>query len=145
MAEAGDTWSVGKAAIKGKPVIYKFTNEAPDISTRHQAPWLTVVSWKYDGSTNNGMPLKATNEAMIKLEDALETIEGNEKLYFNVYSATGNNLKEFVFYITDREQFMVNFNKALSGHSTYPIEVNFYEDKEWSDLIKLQNDFNANR
>ena len=143
MAIANETWSVGKAEIQGKPVVYKFMNELPDVALRNKMFWLTVVSWKYDGYTNNGMPPKDVNEAMIQLEDGLETIEGKEILYLDVYSATGNELKEFVFYITDREEFMSNFNKALNNHPAYPIEVNFYEDKDWSDLVKLQNDFGA--
>ncbi|MDO8652995.1 MAG: DUF695 domain-containing protein [Undibacterium sp.] len=141
MAWSEDTWSVGEAKIKGNPVVYKFINEFPDEVTRHRLPWLTVVSWKYDGSSNNGMPPKEINESMIKLEDGLETIEDKDNQHIDVYSATGNNLKEFVFYISDREQFMSNFNKALKGHPAYPIEVNFYEDKEWSELNKLPNDF----
>ena len=141
MAWSEETWSVGEAKIKGKPVVYKFINEFPDKVTRHRLPWLTVVSWKYDGSSNNGMPPKEVNESMIKLEDGLETIKDRENLYLDVYSATGNNLKEFVFYIADREQFMANFNQALNGHPVYPIEINFYEDKEWSELEKLQSDF----
>jgi hypothetical protein len=145
MANAEGTWSVGEAKINGKPVVYKFTNELPDVNIRNSMPWLTVVSWKYDGSDNNGMPPKEINEKMIELEDGLETIEGRQKLYLDVYSATGNNLKEFVFYIADREQFMVNFNKALNGYPVYPIEINFYEDKEWSDLVKLQSDFDVTR
>jgi len=141
MAFAEETWSVGETKIQGKPVVYKFMNELPEVAQRNKVSWLTVISWKYDGSTNNGMPPKDINEAMIQLEDGLETIEGRETLYFDVYSATGNDLKEFVFYIADREKFMSNFNKALNGHPAYPIEINFYEDKEWSDLAKLQSDF----
>ncbi|MGF1831756.1 DUF695 domain-containing protein [Photobacterium angustum] len=141
MTWSEETWSVGEAKIQGRPVVYKFINEFPDDSTRSKMEWLTVVSWKYDGSTNNGMPPKHVNELMIKLEDGLETIKGREGLYFDVYSATGNDLKEFVFYIADREIFMKQFNEALSGHEVYPIEVNFYQDKEWSDLKKLQADF----
>lgn len=141
MTKAEETWSVGEAKIQGKPVVYKFMNELPSKDLRDKMIWLTVVSWKYDGSTNNGMPPGHVNEAMIRLEDGLETIRGREGLYFDVYSATGNNLKEFVFYIADREEFMGNFNEALHGHEAYPIEINFYEDKEWSDLVKLQADF----
>lgn len=141
MAKAEETWSVGEAKIKGMPVVYKFINELPEEKLRNSMAWLTVVSWKYDGSTNNGMPIKEVNETMIRLEDGLEAIKGREKIYFDVYSATGNNLKEFVFYIASREEFMNNFNEALNGHPAYPIEVNFYEDKDWSDLVKLQNDF----
>jgi len=141
MAWSEETWSVGEAEIKGKPVVYKFMNEFPGDATRNKMSWLTVVSWTYDGSTNNGMPPSEVNDLMIKLEDGLEGIDGREHIYFDVYSATGNNLKEFVFYISDREKFMLNFNNALKGHSVYPIEVKFYEDSEWGDLQKLQADF----
>lgn len=145
MAIAEGTWTVGEAKINGKPVVYKFTNELPSVNVRNSMPWLTVVSWKYDGSENNGMPPKDINEKMIKLEDGLETIEGKQRLYLDVYTATGNNLKEFVFYVADREQFMANFNNALNGHPVYPIEIKFYEDRAWGDLVKLQSDFGISR
>jgi len=141
MASAKETWSVAEAKIQGKPVVYKFMNDLPDQKLRARMSWLTVISWKYDGSTNNGMPPKNINESMILLEDGLETIKGREHIYFDVYSATGNNLKEFVFYIAAREIFMDSFNEALSSHEAYPLEINFYEDKEWSDLVKLHSDF----
>lgn len=142
MAWSEETWSVGEATVQGKTVVYKFMNEFPDEVTRHRVSWLTVVSWKYDGLENNGMPPQKINEAMIKLEDGLDAIEGREKPFYNVYTATGNNLKEFVFYIADREEFMGKFNQALDDHPVYPIEINFYKDIEWSDLKELQADFN---
>ncbi|MCV6623237.1 MAG: DUF695 domain-containing protein [Cellvibrionaceae bacterium] len=141
MAKADETWSVGEARIQGKPVVYKFMNKLPNKELRDKMVWLTVVSWQYDGSINNGMPPKEVNEAMIRLEDGLETINGRGRLYFDVYSATGNNLKEFVFYIVDREEFMSNLNQALRQHEVYPLEINFYEDKGWSDLVKLHTYF----
>ena len=143
MSIAEDAWTVGKVEVKGKPVIYKFLSQLPNEKVKHSLPWLTVVSWKYDGSTNNGMPLPETNKSMISLEDALEKIQGEGLIYQSVYSATGNNLKEFVFYIADQEKFMQKFNVALSHEPVYPIEINFYEDKEWSDLSKLISDFSA--
>lgn len=141
MTKSEDTWSVGEAKIQGKPVVYKFINALPDEDARSKFRWLTVVSWKYDGSKNNGMPPKPVNESMIKLEDGLEEMKGHESVYYDVYSASGNDLKEFVFYITDREIFMSNFNEALKEHPKYPLEINFYEDAEWSDLKKLHKDF----
>ncbi|SDP91427.1 hypothetical protein [Ectopseudomonas guguanensis] len=32
---------------------------------------------------------------------------------------------------------MANVNEALIDHPVYPIEINFYEDRDWSDLAKL--------
>lgn len=141
MSIAEDMWSVGKAEVQGKPVVYKFLSQAPKKEVIVEFPWLSVVSWKYDGNTNNGMPIPSMNKSMIMLEDALERIEGEGKLYQFVYSATGNGLKEFVFYITDRDKFMEKFNKALSSEPVYPLEINFYEDKGWSDFKKLLEDF----
>ncbi len=140
MALSEETWIVAKSSVKGIPVVYKLMNELPDEITRGKLPWLTVVSWKYDGSTNNGMPTQDINEGMIELEDRLEAIAGREAIYLDVYSATGNDLKEFVFYISDQTEFMENFNDAMSEKPRYPIEINFYEDKEWSDLANLQSD-----
>ncbi len=141
MAEAQDTWTVGQAKINGSPVVYKFLTQLPNIKEREKLNWLTVIAWKYDGSTNNGMPPKETNKLMIRLEDALEAIEGYGQIYEMAYTATGNYLKEFVYYIADRDVFMEKFNKALSGHPRYPLEINFYEDSEWSDLAKLLDGF----
>lgn len=137
MSYANEEWLVAEAKVDGKPIIYKLISKLPDESQREAMPWLTVVSWKYDGSNNNGLPSEEDNKQMIKLEDGLETIEGRKSIFLDVYTATGNNLKEFVFYISDREIFMRNFNKALTGHSAYPIEINFYKDQSWDDLKKL--------
>jgi len=141
MAEAEDTWTVGQIKINGRPVIYKFLSQLPD--EKEKLNWLTVVAWKYDGSSNNGMPPKEINNSMIKLEDALEKIDGDGQIYEMAYTATGNNLKEFVYYISNQEEFMENFNNALSGHPRYPLAINFYEDSNWSDLSKLLEDFSS--
>ena len=139
-----ETWSVGQAEVDDKPIVYKFISELPEEKTRKQMPWLTVVAWKYDGVGNNGMPPKEVNESINRLEDGLENIADRGSLYHMVYAATGNNLKEFVFYIADREKFMANFNQALKGHSAYPIEVSFYSDETWSDLLELHQVFEDN-
>jgi len=143
MVMAEGTWSLGEAKVQGKPVVYKFTNDTPSPKTKALMPWLTIISWKYDGSSNNGMPPKNINKLMIKLEDGLESIKGRGSLYMDVSTETGNNLKEFVFYISDREKFIANLNAALKGHPAYPIEITFYEDKEWTELAKLQSDFSV--
>ncbi|ALN18602.1 Family of uncharacterised function (DUF695) [Ectopseudomonas mendocina] len=137
MASTERIWSVAKATVEGKPIIYKFIADAPPLNIQQKMPWLTVISWKYEASGNNGLPPAQINKEMIRLEDGLETIGGNGTLYLDAYTATGNGLKEFVYYIADREAFMANVNEALSDHPVYPIEINFYEDRDWSDLAKL--------
>jgi len=133
---------IGRMYIDGFPVIYKFVNEFPAEEIRLQYPRLVVVSWQYDGSENNGMPKESVNKEMIELEDTLEEGIENQGICKHVYSRTGNNLKELVYQIRSDETFLESLNKSLAGHPRYPIEITFYEDKEWQDFKELLNDFN---
>ena len=132
---------IGETYEDGSPVIWKFVNEMPSASIREQLTWLTVISWKYDGTTNNGMPLQSENQSMIKLEDAIEDGIEFEDILQHAYSRTGNNLKELVYYIHNRDQFLEAFNKALENHARYPIEIDFYEDQAWEDFQNLLHSF----
>jgi len=119
----------------------KFVNEFPEDSIRTKFPILTVVSWKYNGEENNGMPLKDVNKKMIVLEDALEDAMDSSGLYQHAYSRTGNNLKEFVYYCTKQDEFMDILNKSLVNHEKYPINIDFYEDEQWNEFRQLLDDF----
>jgi hypothetical protein len=132
---------IGRVYEDGAAVIYKFINELPEEAIRANYTWLTVISWKYDGSSNNGMPLEDDNQRMITLEDAIEDHLENDGVLHHVYSRTGNNLKELVYYIHDQEQFLEALKKTLSSHQSYPIEINFYHDVEWEDFERLLDDF----
>ena len=132
---------IGRVYEDGLPVIYKFVNELPGTEIRNQLTWLTVISWKYDGTSNNGMPFDDDNQRMIILENTIEDKIENDKVLRHAYSRTGNNRKELVYYIHGQEQFLKSFNQALSRHSRYHIEINFFEDKKWEDFQRVLNDF----
>lgn len=132
---------IGRYYEDGLPVIMKFVNEIPNDSTISKLPFLTVISWKYDGSERNGMPPKSTNERMIVLEEVLENSMSNSNIFTHAYSRTGNNLKELVFYTTKQSDFMEMLNRTLEKHDVFPIEINFYEDREWTDFKRVLNDF----
>lgn len=132
---------VGKYEEDGLPVIVSFVDELPATQIRNRYPWLTVVSWRYDGADRNGMPPERTNEKMLSLQWAIDESLVETDLCLHAYSRTGNNLKELVYYVRDRDEFMSHFNTALAGHPRYPIEINFYEDLEWKDFQQLQSRF----
>lgn len=134
---------IGRYFENKLPVIIKFVNELPSIDTQKRLTSLTVVSWKYDGSSNNGMPTNEINEKMIVLEDALQKTMNKSNAYVHAYSRTGNNLKEFVYYSKGMDEFMSLLNETLQNHERYPIDIDFYEDPEWKELKKLLEDFKA--
>lgn len=132
---------IGKTHENGRPVIWRFVDEFPSAEERNHMAWLTVVSWKYDGDKNNGMPLPEVNQRVIQLEDALEGQVEAPNVCRHAFSRTGNNLKEFAFYVSSQDEFLARLNGALEGHDRYPIEITFYEDREWTELAQLLSDF----
>jgi uncharacterized protein DUF695 len=127
---------IGQGSENGLPVIYKLVDELPSEDIRSSLPWLTVIAWRYDPEERNGMPPISVNDRMLVLEHSIDAIEA-AALCRHAYSRTGNGLKELVYYITDRGQFMTAFNDAVRSHARYPIEIDFYEDREWVDFQKV--------
>lgn len=78
---------------------------------------------------------------MIELEDILEELFETNSFAERAYSRTGNNLKEFVFYISNRYLFLNKFNDMAKGKPRFPIEIKFYDDPSWSDYESLIKDF----
>ena len=132
-AAGSPSWQLLKYEDGGLPVIMKVMEDFPAESIRAQFGWLTVISWRYDATENNGMPLLDVNNQMIDLESAIDDIQEND-LCVQVYSKTGNGLKELVYYIGDRDEFMKAFNDALADQPRYPLDIEFFEDPEWGDL-----------
>ena len=56
---------IGSFTEDGFPVIIKFVNELPENKIMNHLPFLVVISWKYNGEKNNGMPEEKVNERMI--------------------------------------------------------------------------------
>lgn len=140
MSQAEQRWKLGQRVLDGLPVIYSVVEELPDHDVRARFRWLTVIKWAYDGKASNGMPPADANDSMLRLDHALEPLGAAAHLR-EAYRRTGNGLKEFAFYIADRDQFMAAFNAALRSHPRYPIEIDFYEDPEWSDLRMVLDAF----
>ena len=145
MANSQELGIIGRSYENDLPVIYKLVDEIPNKSVRATLPWLTVISWNYDGSANNGMPEENLNQRMIQLERTIEDSLLKPASCRHAYSRTGNGKKELVYYISDREAFMSAFNEALSGHPRYPLEINFFSDPEWNDFSKLLKAFRESK
>ena len=132
---------IGEYFENGFPVIMKFINELPNKEVMNRFHYLVIVSWKYNGKENNGMPENEINKRMILLEDTIGKSMKTSKIFLHAYSRTGNNLKELVYYCTNQTDFMALLNKTLQHHEDYPIEIDFYEDKDWREFKQVLDDF----
>lgn len=121
-------------------ILWTYVPELPAQDARRAMPWLTVLRWEYDGSHCEGMPTAEESQHMQMLEAALKEVERPE-FCFEGYRRIGAGLREFVFYIADRDKFLKEFNNSVAQDRRYPITINFYKDDEWSELRDLIDDF----
>jgi hypothetical protein len=56
------------------------------------------------------------------------------------YRRIGADLREFVFYIAERDKFLEEFNLCVANDRRYPITITFYKDEEWTELRDLIDD-----
>jgi hypothetical protein len=125
----------------GMRVIWKVLNGRPSPSDEDTLRIAAVVDWHYEGSQFNGMPAPAVNEQMLAFEHALaEKVEAPNVCRL-VFSRTGNNLKQFVYYVHDNEEFLKRLNDALTDHPRYPVEITFHNDTGWKDLKNFLGKF----
>jgi hypothetical protein len=87
------------------------------------------ISWPYDGV--NGYPSSDVNQKQLAFETALDDLSGMNRFSELVQVSTGMGKKEWLYYTSDQERFMRDFNALLAGHDPYPIQINFYEDPSW--------------
>jgi hypothetical protein len=132
---------IGKVIEGGRPVIYALVPEMPPEAIRRALPQLTVISWKYDGSQHNGMPAPDTNLRMRELEGLLIASFEEKDTSAHVYNRTGNDLKEFAYYVADPGAFMTEINRVLRPLPRFPIDIRFYLDEDWSNFQEIINLF----
>lgn len=124
----------------GLRILWTYVPEMPTQDARSAMPWLTVVRWEYDGSGNEGMPSTEENHHMLMLEAILEKIE-HPAFCLEGYRRIGAGVREFVYYISDRDKFLQKFNSCAAKDPRYPITIKFYKDEAWSDLQDIIDDF----
>ena len=135
MASENERYGViAKTEEAGKPVILNISTSALNDLNRDKCPWLAIIAWKYEGGA---MPTKEVNAKMIRLEDAIEHHIVKNEHCIHAVSRTGNGLKEWEYYIKDREDFISRFNRALADQEHYPVEITFYRDPEWRELKRF--------
>lgn len=124
----------------GLRILWTYVPEMPARDARSAMPWLTIVRWEYDGSGNEGMPSVDETRHMLMLEATLGKIE-HPAFCLEGYRRIGAGVREFVYYISDRDRFLQEFNSCAAKDSRYPITIKFYEDEAWSELQNLIDDF----
>lgn len=95
------------------------------------------VTWKYEGD-KNGMPDLKTSTLMEAVTDSLQSTFKKDPVAIMTGIYTGDNERNWVFYVKNMHIFGHRFNQALSQFELLPIELYAEKDPEWAEYHEMK-------
>jgi len=120
----------------GRTVIWRFRRSTPPGVRTQDYPYLVKIYWRYDGEATEGMPPGALHDRMVELEQRLDPIEGSGAGFF-VLAISGNNRKEWIWYVADKAAYLIQVSQALHGADPFPVEFETSDDPQWAHFAGL--------
>jgi hypothetical protein len=126
-----DTWGLAEGHAHGRPLMIRF-RQFPQTFDRTKYPDRINVFWKLAGPDENGLPEGDEANLLSTFENRLvDAVEGDQhSVLCAVLSCDGR--REFVFHTSDPQGFMDRLHLMPQEETRYPIEIDLYEDRDWS-------------
>jgi hypothetical protein len=131
-----DQWLIAKSQEAGFPLLLRMRQQIPPGIHPQKYPILINIYWRYEDTSNSGLPTHDILERMRNLEERLDRIEGPDN-GFLVLSITGNQRKEWIWYVSDKKAFVGKLNQALGELEPFPIEIQASDDPQWQNFTNL--------
>lgn len=127
---AEDTYFMASGEEHGKPLIFRSMTTVPVGVHEADLPNRVIIRWRYETDLN-GMPAADSYSRQNALEDALMPLDVNA-IGRQVIVVTGDDRKEWHWYVKDFDSWMAELNRKLAASSAYPIEISHTYEPEWS-------------
>lgn len=135
-----DEYSILEAELKSGNMLLAVVNKNLlnwDRQASH--PWLAVITLKYDGTNNNGMPNNDDYEFLEKIEEEIMTFLKDKDGYLNVGRQTAENEREIYFACKDfRKPSKVFYDTQKKYYDKFEIEFDIYKDKYWQTFERFK-------
>lgn len=106
----------------------KMTKPAhPDVDLMKAA---ISISWPYE--SDSSMPSAEVNALQLDFERAIDPMACENDNSELVQVTTGGGSKEWLFYAWSQDLFLEQLNIHLRSHPAYPIQIQLYDDPNWS-------------
>jgi hypothetical protein len=103
-------------------------------------PWIAVVTIKYDGSNNNGLPANNDYEALNKIEEEIMLELKDKEGYINIGRQTAEGEREIYFACKEfRKPSKILFKTQVQYSNDYEIDYDIYKDKYWRSLERFNS------
>ncbi|MBB4587917.1 hypothetical protein GGE50_003821 [Rhizobium leguminosarum] len=129
-ANAEDTYFTATGEEDGKPLIFRSMTAVPVGVREADLPNHVIIRWHYETDLN-GMPNTDSNSRQIALEDALMPLDVNA-IGRQMLVVTGNNRKEWHWYVKDFDNWMDQLHQRLATSRAYPIEISHTYEPQWA-------------
>ncbi len=136
-----DEYSLLKAEYEnGNMLIATINTNLLNWEGKSSHPWLAVMTIKYDGEDNNGMPHSKDYEMMNVIEDELLSELKNTADCLLVGRQTAQNEREIYFVCKDFREISKNLYQTQTKYvQKYEMEYEIYKDKYWQSFERFKN------
>lgn len=110
---------------------------SPALADQATFGMLVVVTWPYEPD-GEGLPQMTDRDVMENFEAAVLAGTEQRGLGFLTSAVTAGRQKEWRYYATNAEEFIMSLNSDLRDHPDYPLRIGYYDDPRWIGLHELQ-------
>lgn len=134
-----DSHSVLEAELEsGNKLLAVINTELLKWERKVSHPWISILTIKYDGSKNNGMPNSIDYEKLANIEEELLNVLPDKEGYLYVGRQTAEGEREIYFACREfrfPSKVFHNFQKKYAGN--FEIDYDIYKDKYWQSFNRF--------
>lgn len=128
-----DSYSGLEATLKnGLPLIAFINTDLLNWDSKASHPWMVILTFKYDGTENNGLPNSDMYQLLNAIEDeVMETLKDKDG-YLNVGRQTADSERDVYFACMEfRKPSKVLYQIQQKYKDRIEIDYDIYKDKYW--------------
>lgn len=125
-----DPWLVRNVNENGHWTVLRISKEIPEGIKIKDFPEYACIYWSIQTPNKDFMPSKEELDLMYDFEDIINKYDG--KLGWLMYSITGNQRKEWVWYVKEGKKFIEMVEKTASSLNIHSIKVGLAKADNWS-------------
>ena len=135
-----DQYSMCEAVFDdGCKLIAIINTQLLDWDHKVSHPWIGIITIKYDGNNNYGMPNNNDYESLSEIEDGILQQLSDKDGYLYIGRQTAQNERDIYFACKDfRKPAKVFFNTQQKYEDEFEIEYDIYKDKYWQSFERFR-------
>ncbi len=135
-----DEHSILEAELEsGNMLIAVVNTQLLNWESKASHPWIAVITIKFDGRNNNGMPNENDYQSLNEIEESMLQKLSDKDGYLYIGRQTTDNERDIYFACKDfREPSKVFFKTQIDNSDKFEIEYDIYKDKYWQSFERFR-------